>query len=229
MAVATTYAFTLDLVDVIEDAYRKCGLELRTGDDFQMARKALDLMLIEWQNRGINFWTVAPATLALVAGTATYALPADTIDIIEQTIRTGSGSSQVDIPITRVNVSTYSSTPNKNATGRPTRVFVDKQRDAVSVTLWPVPDTSSYTFAYYRLRMILDSEGASEGATNPDVPKRFLPVLVSGLAYEIACRKPQTLQIRPELKMKYEEQWGYAVAGDRSRSNARLVPRISRV
>src|SRR5688572_27663190 len=140
MATSGTTAFNPEQSDIIEDAASMAGVELRTGYDMRMARFALNLLLQEWGNRGLNLWTVTEATIPLVASTATYNLPADTIDVIEAAIRTDSGvvTAQTDIAIRRVGVATYAAIPNKLSTGRPHQYYVSRQI-APTITVWPVP------------------------------------------------------------------------------------------
>ena len=144
---------TPDLPDIFEEAYERAGLELNTGYDLRTARRSLNIMLLEWQNRGLNLFTIDEGTLALTAGTATYTMPVDTIDLIEHQLRTGTGTNQVDSALERLSVSSYANQSNKNTQGRPSQVFVERLATETRVTLWPVPDsTTSYTLAYHRLK-----------------------------------------------------------------------------
>jgi hypothetical protein len=178
---------------------------------------------LEWQNRGWNLWTIEPGTISLSSGTGTYTLPSDTIDVIEMSLRTGTGVNQIDTNIERISVSTYSQQSNKNTTGRPTQAFVRRLATETTVTLWPVPDSSqSYTLAYYRLRGI---ESISEGITGTaDVPPRFVPCLVSGLAYYIAMKKPAVADRIPFLKQEYEYQFELAAGEDQESASIQFVP-----
>ena len=193
MATSGTTAFNLDFTDIAEEAWERAGREMRSGYDLRTARRSMNLLTIEWQNRGINMWTIDEGSVDLVAGTATYALPADTIDLLEHVVRTGAGSvtTQSDLNITRVSVSTYSSIPNKLSQGRPIQLYVDRGQANPSVTVWPVPDASStYVLKYWRLRRI---EDAGSGVQTPDINFRFLPCLVAGLAYYIAQKDPELM------------------------------------
>ena len=180
---------TPDLPEIFEEAFERAGLQMQTGYDLKTARRSLNLLTLEWQNRGLNLWTIDSGTQALTAGTATYQMPADTIDLIEHQVRTGSGTEQVDTSLERISVSSYAQQSSKNLQGRPSQIFVDRQATAVNVTLWPVPDSSSYTLSYFRLRGI---NGISSGiGTTADVPPRFVPCLAAGMAYYIAMKKPE--------------------------------------
>lgn len=214
---------TPDLPEIFEEAFERAGLEMRTGYDLKTARRSLNLLTLEWQNRGLNLWTIEPGTISLSSGTATYTLPSDTIDVIEMSLRTGSGVNQIDTNIERISVSTYSQQTNKNTTGRPTQAFVRRLATETTVTLWPVPDSiESYTLAYYRLRGI---ESISEGITGTaDVPPRFVPCLVAGLAYYIAMKKPMVADRLPILKQEYEYQFELAAGEDQESASIQFVP-----
>jgi hypothetical protein len=120
-------SFNLELTDLIEEAFERAGLELRSGYDMRTARRSLNLLTIEWANRGINLWTIEQGQITINTGQAMYALPVDTIDLLDQVIRTGSNQTQVDINISRISESTYSTIPTKNANGRPIQVWINRQ------------------------------------------------------------------------------------------------------
>jgi hypothetical protein len=182
-------------------------------------------MFTDWANRGINLWTVEQGSQVLTAGTGTYTLPADTVDLLEHVIRTDSGSTanQADLALSRISVSTYSSIPNKLTTGRPVQVYIDRQTSAPSINLWPVPDTAqTYTLVYWRLRRIQD---AGNGVNTMDVPFRFLNCLTAGLAYYLALKLPNGLERISLLKQQYDEAWELAATEDREKATFQLVPR----
>ena len=226
MATSGTATFNPEIVEIVEDAYERCGLELRSGYDLKTARRSLDIMAAEWSNKGINLWTVESGTVALTTGTATYTLPADTIDLLETVIRTGSGSSQQDLSINRISVSTYATIPNKNNQGRPIQIYVDRQATP-KVSVWPTPDSSAtYTLVYWRLRRIEDAGRA--GSNTYDVPSRFIPCLVAGLAYHIATKRPEVgLDRVTFLKAAYDEQFTLAADEDRDKSSINFAPNIT--
>jgi hypothetical protein len=226
MATSGTATFNPEIVEIVEEAYERCGLELRSGYDLKTARRSLDIMAAEWSNKGINLWTVEAGTLSLTTGTATYTLPADTIDLLETVIRTGSGSNQQDLSINRISVSTYATIPNKNNQGRPIQIYVDRQATP-KVSVWPTPDSSTtYTLAYWRLRRIEDAGRA--GSNTYDVPSRFIPCLVAGLAYHIATKRPEVgLDRVTFLKAAYDEQFTLAADEDRDKSSIQFAPNIT--
>ena len=223
MATSGTTAFNLDLNQLVEEAFERCGAELRTGYDLRTARRSLNLLTIEWSNRGINLWTVEEASFPMVQGTGTYDLPTDTIDILDFVIRTNDGSSnQQDISMSRIAEPTYANIPNKNTQGRPLQVYVNRQAEVPNITVWPLPNNASYTFVYWYLRRIQD---AGNGVNTQDIPFRFLPCMVAGLAFYLSQKLPDALPRMQMLKMEYEEQWILASTEDREKATLRLTPR----
>ena len=226
MTTSGTATFNMDFTEIAEEAWERAGREMRSGYDLRTARRSMNLLTIEWQNRGINMWTIDEGTVSLVEGTATYALPADTIDLLEHVIRTNSGnvSTQSDLSISRISVSTYASIPNKLTKGRPIQIYIDRGQANPSATVWPVPDASStYVLKYYRMRRI---EDAGSGVNTADVNFRFLPCLVSGLAYYIAQKDPELAPRIPMLQTEYERQFDLAAQEDREKASISLVPRM---
>lgn len=241
MTTSGTTSFDLDLNDAVEEAFERCGAELRTGYDLRTARRSLNLLMIDWASRGLNMWTFNQATINLTQGVNTYPLPEDTVDLLEHVIRTGAGnvSTQVDLTITRISISTYSSIPNKLQQARPIQVLVNRNSGATypaasnyspnatavpSITVWPTPDGSQqYQFVYWYLRRIQDA-GAG-GTHTQDIPFRFLPCLVSGLAYYLAMKIPGALERLPILKEQYDSDWDRASSEDREKAAVRMVPR----
>lgn len=225
MTTSGTATFNLDLSEYVEEAFERCGAELRTGYDLRTARRSLNLLFADWANRGINLWTVEQGAQALTPGTATYNLPEDTVDLMEHVIRTGAGSAstQTDLTITRISVSTYSSIPNKLQQARPIQIYINRQTPIPTVTVWPVPDASqTYTLIYWRLRRIQD---AGDGVNTMDVPFRFIPCLVAGLAYYLSMKIPGAIERMQVLKEQYDTAWELAATEDREKAAVRFVPR----
>ena len=232
MTTSGTTGFNLNLNDLFEEAFEQCGAELRSGYDFRSARRSLNLLTVEWSNRGINLWTIEQGSIPLVQGQITYDLPADTIDLLEHVVRTQTGPGQTDINITRISVDTYATIPNKNAQGRPIQVWINRQSGAdypttgvayPEINVWPAPDQSSlYTFVYWRLRRMQDG---GNGVTTQDIPFRFLPCLVAGLAFHLSMKIPGALERTPVLKARYEELWQQAADEDREKAALRIAPR----
>tara|TARA_B110000902_G_scaffold91672_1_gene108882 strand:- start:3259 stop:3945 length:687 start_codon:yes stop_codon:yes gene_type:complete len=225
MATSGTSNFVMDFTEIAEEAWERAGREMRSGYDLRTARRSFNLLTIEWQNRGINLWTVEQGSIPLLEGVSNYSLPADTIDLLEQSVRTNAGSvsQQSDLSITRIGVGIYSTIPNKLTQGRPIQVYVDRQGAAPEINVWPVPSDDSYTFIYWRMRRIQD---AGTGVNTPDMPFRFYPALVAGLAYNIATKVPELGQRLPILKDQYEEQFRLAAEEDREKVPFRAVPNM---
>lgn len=226
-----TTDFNLDLNAIVEEAFERCGAELRSGYDLRTARRSLNLLLLDWANRGINLWTVEQGQQVLTYNQDTYDLPIDTVDLLDHVIRTGTGTNQTDITITRISGSVYSAIPNKNATGRPIQVWVNRQSGASSAistsypqfVVWPKPDNSTtYTFVYWRLRRMQD---AGNGVNGQDIPFRFLPCMVAGLAFMLSMKLPGAEVRTQMLKADYEDYWARAAEEDRDKSPVRFVPR----
>jgi len=303
--------FNLDLTELVEEAFERAGSELRTGYDLKTARRSLNLLFADWANRGINMWTFEQGTITLTQGLNTYAIPTDTVDLLDHVIRTqpNVASTQSDLTITRISVSTYATIPNKLTQARPIQVWyqrLDGQTSSTTaqlastitatdttipfvttspgsanlatsgfvkieneviyysyitdgyllegcfrgqnntlavahtvaspatrppiyvpqlpcVTLWPTPDGSqTYQFVYWRMRRVQD---AGNGVNVMDVPFRFVPCMVAGLAYYVALKVPGGMDRLGILKQQYDEAWMTAADEDQERAALRLVPR----
>ena len=295
--------FNLDLTEIVEEAFERAGSELRTGYDLKTARRSLNLLFADWANRGVNMWTFEQGTITLTQGLNTYAVPVDTVDLLDHVIRTQPNvqSTQSDLTITRISVSTYATLPNKLTQARPIQVwyqrldgqimpttavlatsvnatadtivlsnvvglpaigYIDLDSETIfynyidgntlsncfrgqngttaaahtasasakiyinnvpRVTMWPTPDGSqTYQFVYWRMRRVQD---AGNGVNVMDVPFRFIPCMVAGLAYYIALKVPGGMDRLVVLKGQYDEAWMTAADEDQERAALRLVPR----
>ena len=237
MTTSGTTNFTLNILELAEEAWERASggdSELRSGYDLRTARRSINLLTIEWAARGYNFWTLEQVALPLLPGVYQYTIPADTVDIIEAVIRQNPGSTatQTDLTISRISVSTYATIPNKLVPGRPIQYFLDRQIAPV-INLWQVPPDSSYTFVYWRMRRIQDA--GNQGNLNMDMPFRFMPAFVAGLAYYLSMKMPSPvastqfynnrLQYIQFLQTEYEAQFDKASASDRETAPLRFVPR----
>jgi len=225
MATSGTFAFTLDLADAMEEAYERCGLELRSGYDYRTARRSLNMLMLEWQNRGLNLWSVKNTSQTLTAGTSTYALTSEKLEIVEAVCRTDAGdtSLQADLSMTRISVSTYAQQTNKLTDGRPIQYFVERTPSNLNIIVWPVPDSAkTYIFNYYYIERIEDAGTTS--CLNMDIPARYLPCLTAGLAYYIAMKKPEAQSLAPMLKQVYDEQWEMASDAAREKASFQVSP-----
>lgn len=227
MTTSGTTTWNPDIGELVEEAYERAGLELRSGYDLKTARRSLNFLLAEWANKGLNLWTVNSGTLTLVPGQKTYTsadgLPADAIDYIEHVCRTSSAGLNTDISLNRISVSTYANIPTKDQTGRPYQIYVNRATSSPQITLWPVPDSNTtYTLVYWYLKRMDD-------ATNPvsqtiEIPFRFYNALVAGLSYHIALKKPEASERISMLKDLYDEAFQLAADEDRDRASDRFIP-----
>ena len=220
MAVSGTKTFELDVADYIEEAFERCGIEIRTGYDQRTARRSLNLLLAEWSNRGLNQWTIERVTIPITSASASYNLPSTVIDFLTVVVRMpiGPGTpSQVDLTVDRISRDYYLNIPNKLTQGRPVQFVVDRQITPV-LYVWPTPD-QNYDLIVDRLVRMDD---AASGANTLQVPFRFYPCLAAGLAYYIAMKKaPDRVQL---LKAVYEEEFDRAMSEDRDRAALSLTP-----
>jgi hypothetical protein len=225
MATSGTYSFNLDLSDILDEAYERAGLELRSGYDYRTARRSLDLMFLEWQNKGLNLWTVQEGSQTLTAGTGRYALAGDQLDVIEASLRTDDGDAdkQSDMTMSRISISQYSHLTNKLTQGRPVQYWIEKDPSAIALNVWPVPDDAvTYKINYYYIQRVEDT--GSPASNNVDIPARFMPCMAAGLAYYISIKRPEASERAPLLKQIYDEQWDLAADADRDKSSFYMTP-----
>ena len=208
--------FNLDVGEMIEEAYERCGLEVRTGYDARTARRSLNLMFAEWANRGLNLWTVTQASITLTQGTATYTLQPDVVDILEMVLRRDGTDYEMD----RISRSDYFDFPNKTNQGRPSQFFFNRQISP-EINLWQTPENSTDQIVYYYVRRL---EDADTMVNTGGVPFRFYPCMVAGLSYYMAMKRaPDRLQI---LKAVYDEEFQRASDEDRDRVPLKLQPSV---
>lgn len=217
MAVSGSKDFELDVADYVQEAFERCGLEVRTGYDLKTAKRSLNLMLAEWANRGLNQWTIKQTNQALTAGTAEYALGADTIDILSAVVRRDG----VDYNLERLSRDEYLNIPTKTQTSRPSQFFIDRQINPV-LKLWPAPENSTDVIVFDRLVRMDDADTSTNTL---DMPFRFYPCLAAGLAYYIAIKRaPDRIQL---LKAIYEEELDRAMSEDRDRASFNIAPSLA--
>ena len=214
MALSASTDFELDVTEYIEEAFERCGLEVRTGYDLKTAKRSLNLMLLDWANRGLNQWTIVQRTQTVTSGTSEYSLSTDIIDILSLSVLRDSTYFSVD----RINRDAYLSIPNKTTTGRPTQFFLDRQITP-NLKLWPVPENSTDVIYYDALTRMND---ADDLVNTIEIPFRFYPCLAAGLAYYISIKRaPERVQL---LKSVYEEEFQRAAVEDRDRSSTTISP-----
>jgi hypothetical protein len=221
MTTSGTNSFNLNLTDIIEEAYERIGTELRGGYELRTARRSLDLLMREWANRGINFWTIEEQSVAVGAGINTVSLGETTIDVFDVVWRTGSGQDQFDRTLNRMSVHEWAQTANKTQTALPTRYWVNRLAVPI-MTLWPVTPEAG-TLVYWRMREL---EDAGIYSNNVDMPRRFLPAMTAGLAFQLAMKNPAAEARIPMLQAEYERQFGLAAEEDRERASVFLVPEM---
>ena len=223
MAVSGSKDFELDVADYVEEAFERCGLELRTGYDLKTATRSLNLLLAEWANRGLNQWTINQKVLTMVKDTTVYTIdattPTATIDVLDVFIRETLGGVATDVPITRMSRSEYANISTKSSTGKPNQYLIDKQISP-TITVWPAPDQNSKYDLYLNVLSRIDD--ADVVANTMQIPFRFYPCLSAGLAYYIALKKaPEKVQM---LKAVYEEEFDRALSQDEDRASFRVAP-----
>ena len=219
MATSGTTTFNLDIDDIVEDAYERCGGQTRSGYDLKSARRSLNILFQEWMNRGIHLWKVENETANLTAGTTTYTAPADASDILEMTFRQVSSGTTTDTTMTKISRSEYQALPNKFSQGQPTQFYVERNLSNVQINLYQTPNTTDTQINYNYIGRI---EDAGAYTNQPDAPFRFLPCMVSGLAFYLSQKKnPQATQ---SLKLYYEDELQRALTEDGQRASVHLTP-----
>jgi len=228
MATSGTTTFNLDISDIMEEAYDLCGLELRSGYSYRGAKRALNLVFLEWQNKGLNLWTIEQGSATLVAGTSTYTAESSTLDIVDVSIRTNAGDidDQFDQRLNRISRTEYNHQASKLTQSKPTQFYVDKDNDSVKIVLWATPDSAeTYTLIYDYVKRIEDV--GTVASNNADVPTRYLPCLTYALAYNLACKSPEAIQRVPMIRQRYMELWDEVSDADREKAAVRFVPDLS--
>jgi hypothetical protein len=225
MATSGTKSFEPDVAIYIEEAFERCGLELRTGYDLQSATRSLNLLLAEWANRGLNQWTISQKTISMIKDTTTYTIdstnPTATIDVVDVFIRETLQGTTTDVPLSRLSRAEYANITTKTSTGKPNQYFVDKQLSP-TVTVWPAPDKNS-TYVVH-LNVLSRMDDADVGANTMQMPFRFFPCLTAGLAYYLALKRaPEKVQM---LKALYEEEFTRALSQDEERASFRIAPDV---
>lgn len=229
MTTSGTTTFDLAFTEAIEEAFDRAGEDVRNGYSMRSARRSINLLFADWANRGINMWTVEERTQALTYAVGSYTLGTDIVDVIEQVVQIPTATSGVNVArlnMTRVSVSTHATRTNPNILGRPVEVYYDRQQPAPIAHVWPLPDaTGSYILYYWVLRR-MDDAGAYTNTA--DMPFRFLPAFISGLAFMLAEKRQQANpDLIMRLQQRYEQDWERAASEDREKATLQLVPRGS--
>ena len=225
MATSGTHSFNLDISDIMEEAYDLCGLELRSGYSFRGAKRALNLVFLEWQNKGLNLWTVEQASVSVTEGTSSYTVESSALDIVDVFIRTDAGdeTKQFDQRLNRISRTEYNHQAVKLLQSKPTQFYIDKGTSSNNIVLWATPDSAeTYTLVYDYIKRIEDAGNVA--SNNADVPSRYLPCLTYALAYNLACKIPEAVNRVPMIKQRYDELWNDVSDADRERAPVKFVP-----
>ena len=223
MATSGTTSFNLNIDEVIDEGYERCGLSTTSGYDLRSARRSLDLLFAEWGNRGIHLWKVALHEASLVSGQAEYSVAADVSDVLEAFVSsTAAGANSVDtqdVSLTKIDRSAYAAFPNKLALGQPSQYYVERLTTP-KIYLYQAPDLNTYTtIKYYVIKRIEDAGAYTNDA---DVAYRFLPCMCAGLAYYLSMKKaPELLQ---QNKLVYEDELKRALDEDGQRTSTYITP-----
>ena len=216
MTVSGSTNFELDVSDYIEEAFERCGLEVRTGYDLKTAKRSLNLLFADWANRGLNQWTITQRTQTVTQADGNYDLGADVIDVLSMVVR----RSGTDLSMSRISRDTYLSIPSKTTQGRPTQFFIDRQITPI-INIWPVPENSTDVLVFDCLTRIDDADTYTN---TMEIPFRFYPCLAAGLAYYLAIKRaPDRIQV---LKAIYDEEFDRAQAEDRDRASFSVSPNL---
>ena len=221
MAVSGTYNFNLDIDEVIQEATEMIGGENTLGHEPASARRSINLMLKDWQNRGILLWSTSVSSVTVAASVTAYSLGSSTVDALEVVL----GRDDTDIQLTRISPEEYLLIPNKTQTGRPMQYSIRRGIANPTMSLWPIPENSTDILKMEVISELQDVDKSAE--QNADLPKRFLPPLTCGLAYYMSMKRPgvegQRIQM---LKMNYEELLSRAMLEDRERAAMHVIPRL---
>jgi hypothetical protein len=220
MATSGTYSFSMDIDEVIQEAMEMIGGEATLGEEPRSARRSINLLLQDWQNRGIQLWTIGTTAVTVTTSVTSYTLGAENIDVLEAVVN----RSGTDIQLERISMEEYMKVPRKGQTGRPTQFAVRRGRDTATVYLWPIPENSTDTIKFEVVRYIQDVSRSSQTA---DVSRRFLPCLTAGTAYFMSMKRPGVDAGRIQmLKQEYEERLLRAQEEDKERASIYMRPRL---
>ena len=221
MAVSGTYNFNLDIDEVIQEAMEMIGGENILGQEPASARRSINLMLKDWQNRGILLWSTSVSSVTVAASVTAYSLDSSTVDALEVVLE----RDDTDIQLTRISPEEYLLIPNKTQTGRPMQYSIRRGISNPTMSVWPIPENSTDVL---KMEIISELQDVDKSAgQNADLPKRFLPPLTCGLAYYMSMKRPgvegQRMQM---LKGNYEELLSRAMLEDRERASMHVVPKL---
>tara|TARA_R100001460_G_scaffold39743_1_gene74645 strand:+ start:91 stop:765 length:675 start_codon:yes stop_codon:yes gene_type:complete len=218
MTTSSSTNFEPDVTEFVEEAFERCGLELRTGYDLKTAKRSINLMLAEWANRGLNQWTIEQATQTVTKGTNQYTLDSNVIDILDCSLRRDTDGTNLDLQMTKISRSEFLNIPTKSTQARPNQFFLDKQVSPV-LNIWPTPENSTDVLVFNKLVRMDDADTATN---TMDMPFRFYPCFAAGLAYYIAIKKAPDRVVM--LKQMYEDEFERAMSQDEDTASFRISP-----
>jgi len=221
MAVSGTYSFNLDIDEVIQEAMEMIGGENILGHEPASARRSINLMLKDWQNRGVLLWTTETTAVTVSTSVTSYDLSSSTIDALEVVLR----RDDTDIQLERISPEEFLLIPKKTQSGRSSQYSIRRGRDNPVLSVWPIPENTTDVLHIERIRELQD---VNKSATqNADLPKRFLPCLTAGLSYQMSMKRPNVDPTRIQmLKANYEELFNRALLEDREKAVMRVVPKL---
>ena len=220
MATSGSRDFQPNVAEWIEEAYERCGMEMRTAYDARTARRSLNILFADWANRGLNQWTISNVSQTLTEGTESYSLNAYVVDVLDVVLRRTKNSVVTDYQMSQIGRSEYWNIPSKANKARPTQYFLDKQ-ETPKIYVWPAPENSTDII---KMNQILRIEDADTSVNDVQVPFRFYPCLVAGLAYYLSQKRaPERME---SLKMMYEDEFARALAQDESRASLMVKPNM---
>tara|TARA_R100000654_G_C2665019_1_gene125258 strand:+ start:245 stop:925 length:681 start_codon:yes stop_codon:yes gene_type:complete len=224
MATSGTYSFSMDIDEVIQEATEMIGGEITLGEEPRSARRSINLLLQDWQNRGIQLWTIGTTAVTVTTSTTAYTLADQNIDILEAVINVQSGDGSTDLQLNRISMEEYLKIPRKTQTGRSSQYAVRRDRDNIVVSLWPLPDNSTNILKLETVKYIEDVSRSNQTA---DISRRFLPCLTAGTAYFMSMKRPGVDPSRINMiKQEYEERLSRAQEEDRERASMLIRPRL---
>lgn len=220
MTTSGTYSFSMDIDEVIEEALEMIGGEATLGNEPKSARRSINLLLQDWQNRGIQLWTIGTTAVTVTTSVTSYVLGSENIDVLEAVVN----RDNIDLQLERISMEEYLKVPRKGQTGRPTQFAVRRERDQSRVFLWPIPENSTDAIKFETVKYFQDVSKSSQTA---DISRRFYPCLTAGTAYFMSMKRPGVDAGRIQMiKGEYEERLLRAQEEDKERASMYILPRL---
>jgi len=219
-----TYNFNLEIGDVIQEATEMIGGEVTLGEEPRSARRSINLILSDWQNRGVCLWTTNTTTVSVAASTSQVSLGSHVSDVMQVVVN----RDNTDLEMTRISYEEYLKIPNKGQAGRPSQYAIKRFSDNVQLFMWSVPDVNTDKLKIEKIDYMQDVDKSA--IQNADMPRRFLPALTTGLAYYMSLKRPGITEARATfLKREYEERLGFAMTEDKERASLYITPKIGSI